>query len=73
MTARKADLIGLTSREQEVLRLLTEGESNRGIGTRLFISEKTASVHISRILAKLGVASRGEAAATAHRLQLFDS
>jgi predicted ATPase/DNA-binding CsgD family transcriptional regulator len=70
-TARKADLIGLTSREQEVLRLLTEGESNRGIGAKLFISEKTASVHVSRILAKLGVTSRGEAAATAHRLRLF--
>ncbi|WP_308211774.1 helix-turn-helix transcriptional regulator [Actinoallomurus soli] len=69
--ARRADPLGLTSREREVLRLLTEGESNRGIGARLFISEKTASVHVSRIIAKLGVTSRGEAAATAHRLRLF--
>ncbi|MEV0405935.1 AAA family ATPase [Actinoallomurus sp. NPDC050550] len=70
--APKADLLGLTSREAQVLRLLTEGESNRGIGVQLFISEKTASVHVSRILAKLGVTSRGEAAATAHRLRLFN-
>jgi len=38
----------------------------------LFISAKTASVHVSNILAKLGVASRGEAAAAAHRMGLFD-
>ncbi len=63
-----APSLGLTPRELEVLRLVAEGCSNREIAGRLFISAKTASVHVSNILAKLGVASRGEAAATAHRL-----
>ena len=62
--------LGLTRREVEVLMLVAEGRSNRQIGQALFIAEKTASVHVSRILAKLGVASRGEAAAIAHRLGL---
>jgi DNA-binding NarL/FixJ family response regulator len=57
----------LTDREREVLRLLTRGLSNREIGTELFITPKTASVHVSNILAKLGAASRTEAAAIAHR------
>jgi ATP/maltotriose-dependent transcriptional regulator MalT len=61
---------GLTAREQEVLRLVADGRSNREIAEKLFISAKTASVHVSNILAKLGVSSRGEAAATAHRLRL---
>lgn len=64
--------LGLTPRELEVLGLVTEGFSNRQIAADLFISAKTASVHVSNILSKLGVASRGEAAATAHRLGLFD-
>jgi DNA-binding NarL/FixJ family response regulator len=51
-----------------VLSLVAEGRTNRQIGQELFITEKTASLHVSRILAKLGVASRGEAAAVAHRL-----
>ena len=63
-------VFGLTAREQEVLRLVAEGRSNRDIAEELFISAKTASVHVSNILGKLGVASRGEAAATAHRLRL---
>jgi DNA-binding CsgD family transcriptional regulator len=63
--------LGLTPRELEVLRHLAEGHSNREIAAALFISAKTASVHVSNILAKLGVATRGEAAATAHRLGLF--
>jgi DNA-binding NarL/FixJ family response regulator len=50
--------------------LVAEGHTNREIGASLFISEKTASVHVSRILAKLGVRSRVEAATTAHRLGL---
>jgi DNA-binding NarL/FixJ family response regulator len=58
---------GLTSREREVLRLIAEGRSNREIGQALFITPKTASVHVSNILAKLGVTSRTEAAAVAHR------
>ncbi|NEA31244.1 AAA family ATPase [Streptomyces sp. SID13031] len=80
----KVDLVGspggtavdepfhLTERELEVLRLIATGRSNREIAGELFISPKTASVHVSNILAKLGVASRGAAAATAHRLRLFD-
>ncbi|HEY4462207.1 MAG TPA: AAA family ATPase [Streptosporangiaceae bacterium] len=65
--------LGLTTRESEVLRLVAAGRSNREIAGELFISVKTASVHVSNILAKLGVTNRGEAAATAHRLRLFDS
>ncbi|MFI0242466.1 AAA family ATPase [Streptomyces sp. NPDC016845] len=69
-TASREDF-GLTSRERDVLRLVTAGRSNRQIAEELFISPKTASVHVSNILAKLGVAGRGEAAALAHRLHLF--
>lgn len=63
---------GLTERETEVLRLVAAGRSNKQIADELFVSAKTVSVHVSHILAKFGVASRGEAAATAHRLHLFD-
>jgi DNA-binding CsgD family transcriptional regulator/tetratricopeptide (TPR) repeat protein len=65
-----ASTLGLTPREAEVLALLAEGRTNRQIGQALFITPKTASIHVSRILAKLGVAGRGEAAAIAHRLGL---
>jgi DNA-binding CsgD family transcriptional regulator/tetratricopeptide (TPR) repeat protein len=65
-----AESLGLTRREAEVLTLVAAGRTNRQIGGELFITEKTASVHVSRILAKLGVAGRGEAAAVAHRLGL---
>lgn len=54
---------GLTAREREVLGLVSQGRTNREIGEALFITEKTASVHVSNILAKLGVSNRGEAAA----------
>jgi DNA-binding CsgD family transcriptional regulator len=64
--------LGLTPREFEVLRLVTDGHSNAAIASELFISAKKVSVHVSNILAKLGVSGRGEAAATAHRLRLFD-
>ena len=57
----------LTPREVEVLRLVAEGRSNGEIGKTLFVSAKTVSVHVSNILAKLGVSGRGEAAAWAHR------
>ena len=59
-------LDALTSREVEVLRLLAAGQSNREIAGALFIAPKTASVHVSNILAKLGASSRTEAAAIAH-------
>jgi DNA-binding NarL/FixJ family response regulator len=62
--------LGLTPREAEVLALVAAGRSNRQIAEALFISPKTASVHVSNILAKLGVATRVEAAAVAHRLGL---
>jgi DNA-binding NarL/FixJ family response regulator len=56
----------LTARELEVLTLVAAGRSNREIGSELFIAPKTVSVHVSNILAKLGAASRTEAAAIAH-------
>jgi DNA-binding NarL/FixJ family response regulator len=62
-----AVLASLTSREREVLRLIAAGRSNREIASVLFIAPKTASVHVSNILGKLGAASRTEAAAIAHR------
>ncbi len=68
--ASVAEAIGLTAREQEVLRLVAAGRSNREIGEELFISGKTASVHVSNILSKLGASGRTEAAAIAHRLGL---
>jgi DNA-binding CsgD family transcriptional regulator/tetratricopeptide (TPR) repeat protein len=58
---------GLTPRERHVLELVAVGRSNRQIAEALHISEKTASVHVSNILRKLQVASRGEAAAAAYR------
>jgi DNA-binding NarL/FixJ family response regulator len=53
-----------------VLVLVAEGRTNQQIGRELFITDGTAGVHVSRTLTKLGVASRGEAAAIAHRLGL---
>ncbi|MXM67471.1 AAA family ATPase [Streptomyces sp. HUCO-GS316] len=69
--ADPVEALGLTSRERDVLRLVAAGRTNRQIAEELFISPKTASVHVSNILGKLGVSGRGEAAATAHRLGLF--
>ncbi|MCW2492250.1 MAG: transcriptional regulator, LuxR family [Frankiales bacterium] len=60
-------LASLTSRENDVLALLVEGGTNRQIARQLYISDKTVSVHVSNILAKLGVGSRTEAAAVARR------
>ncbi|MET7651851.1 MULTISPECIES: BREX system ATP-binding domain-containing protein [unclassified Streptomyces] len=62
----------LTAREQDVLRLLALGRSNRQIGEELFISGKTASVHVSNILAKLGAAGRTEAVVIAYRERLLE-
>jgi DNA-binding CsgD family transcriptional regulator len=70
-TAPKAEPpapFGLTHREREVLALVAEGRTNGEVAAALFITTKTASVHVSNILAKLGVANRGEASAVAHRL-----
>ena len=61
---------GLPDREAAVLRLLAAGHTNREIGQRLFISPKTASVHVTNILRKLAVRDRVQAAATAVRLGL---
>ena len=64
---------GLTVRELGVLEQLTQGRRNADIARRLFVSEKTVDHHVSSILGKLGVRSRGEAAAAAHRLGLADA
>ncbi|MGH3290524.1 MAG: response regulator transcription factor, partial [Trebonia sp.] len=71
-TADELTRFGLTDREREVLALLAAGRSNPEIARALFISAKTASVHVSNIMAKLGVSRRGEAAAVAHRLGVAD-
>ncbi len=63
-----AERLGLTPREAEVLTLVAAGRTNRQIGDELYVSDKTASVHVSNILRKLGVNSRVDAAAVAQRL-----
>jgi ATP/maltotriose-dependent transcriptional regulator MalT len=68
-----AQQLGLTPREVEVLALVAAGHSNREIARALFISPNTVGVHVSNLLAKLGVASRVEAATTAHRLGLDEA
>jgi DNA-binding NarL/FixJ family response regulator len=61
---------GLSAREIEVLRLVAAGRSNGEIAERLFITRKTAGVHVTHILDKLGVANRIEAAILAERAGL---
>ena len=67
---RTGDEFGLTSRERDVLALLAEGRTDRQIAEALFISPRTVAMHVSSILAKLGVPNRGGAAAVAHRHRL---
>ena len=62
---------GLTRRELTVLRLLAAGRTNAQIGSELYISPKTASVHVTSILRKLGVSGRVQAAAIAERAGLL--
>jgi DNA-binding CsgD family transcriptional regulator len=69
-TRISADVL-LTPRERDVLALLAAGRTNRQIGRELFISEKTASVHVSNILGKLGASGRAEAVSLAHRRGLL--
>jgi DNA-binding CsgD family transcriptional regulator/tetratricopeptide (TPR) repeat protein len=71
-TASKPNTFGLSGREREVLGLIAQGRTNREIGERLFISQKTVGVHVGNILAKLGVSGRVEAAAVAIRLGLTE-
>ena len=70
VAAGVAERFGLTDRELEVLALIAEGRTNPEIAEALFIAPKTASAHVSHILAKLDVRSRVEAATTAHKLDL---
>ena len=65
--------MGLTERELDVLRLLANGHTNRQIGQALYMSPKTASVHVSRILSKLGVKTRTEAVGAAYSMGLLDT
>jgi DNA-binding CsgD family transcriptional regulator len=68
----RGDTFGLSAREREVLAQISRGRTNREIGERLFISQKTVGVHVGNILAKLGVSGRVEAAAVAIRLGLTE-
>ncbi len=68
----RRDTFGLSPREREVLALIAEGRTNREIGERLFISQKTVGVHVGNILTKLGVSGRVEAAAVSIRLGLAE-
>ena len=66
----EGDAFGLSPREKGVLELIAKGRTNREIGRELFISEKTVGVHVGRVLSKLAVSGRVEAAAVAIRLGL---
>ena len=72
VAVRRPDAFGLSAREREVLLLVAQGRTNREIGERLFISQKTVGVHVGNILSKLAVSGRVEAAAVAIRLGLTE-
>jgi DNA-binding NarL/FixJ family response regulator len=65
-------LADLTPRERDVLRLMVEGLANKEIALRLRIGEKTVKTHVSRVLGKLGVEDRTQAAVLAIRARLVD-
>jgi DNA-binding CsgD family transcriptional regulator len=69
---RRTNVFELSAREREVLALIAEGRTNREIGERLFISQKTVGVHVGNVLAKMRVSGRVEAATVAIRLGLTD-
>ena len=71
-TAARARLAELSDREQEVLRLVGRGESNAAIGRELFVSEATVKTYVSRLLAKLELANRTQAAILAHEAGLLE-
>jgi DNA-binding NarL/FixJ family response regulator len=66
--AEPDEFAGLTEREKEILRLIAEGLTNRQIGQRLFIAEKTVKNYVSSLLAKLGLERRTQAAVMATKL-----
>jgi DNA-binding CsgD family transcriptional regulator len=70
-TDSDTDQVSLTGREQDVLRLVAQGWTNRQVGAALFISEKTVSVHLSNVMAKLGAQGRTDAVSRAHRAGLL--
>ena len=65
-------LARLSPQEERILTLVADGRTNRQVGTELYISEKTVSVHLSRVMAKLGAASRTEAVTIAYARGLLD-
>lgn len=69
VSTRQATAGTLTGRETEVLELMIDGQTNREIAKRLYMSPKTASVHVSRIIMKFGAANRTQAATIGYRLR----
>ncbi len=67
------ELAGLSPRERDILTLIGDGLTNREIGKKLYLSEKTVKNHISRLLAKLGVQRRVQAAVLASQLEHPDT
>jgi DNA-binding NarL/FixJ family response regulator len=71
-TAARERLAALSDREREVLRLLATGESNAELARQLFVSEATVKTYVSRLLAKLDLANRTQAAILAHEAGLLE-